>query len=109
MISKKSIFFQNKIKKNETSITHFYEYFIVFNFKNIWHDSIDKSINNKTFLTIFANKKQTKNFWKSKNKKEKWNRMKNRKLTRKIFANMYWFKYFEFDRFENKYNYCIKI
>ena len=29
---KKSIFFQNKMKKNETSITYLHEYFIVFNF-----------------------------------------------------------------------------
>ena len=47
---------------------------------------------------------------KSKRKKNKWNRTwRNRKLTRNEFANMYWFKCFEFDRFENKWNRCIKI
>ena len=90
---KKSIFSQNKIKRNETSITRFHKYFIVFNVWNIWRDSIDKSINDETFLTIFANKKRTKNFWKSKKKRNKWNRSwKNRKLTRNVFANIYWFK-----------------
>ena len=35
MTSRRSILFQNKMKRNETSITRFHEYFIVFNFENI--------------------------------------------------------------------------
>ena len=43
-------------------------------------------------------------------KNDKWNRTwRNRKLTRNVFANIYWFKYFEFDWFENKFNHRIKI
>ena len=72
---KKSIFSQSKTKKNEISIALFHEYFIIFNFENIWHDSIDKSINDKTFLTMFANRKWTRKCRKKKrietNRKEK--------------------------------------
>ena len=35
VISKRSIFSQNKTKRNKTSIALFHEYFIVFNFENI--------------------------------------------------------------------------
>ena len=107
MTSRRSILFQSKMKRSETSITRSHEYFIVFNFWDTWRDSIDKSINDETFLTMFANKKRTKNFWKSKKKRNKWNRSwKNRKLTRNVFANMCWLKCFEFDWFESKCDHC---
>ena len=111
MISKKSIFSQSRMKKSETSITHSFEYFIAFNSENIRHDSIDKSINDKTFLTMFANKKWTRKC----RKRNAHRRRKKSKNSRNWYANrlfdrcVHCWKCFEFDRFENRWNRRIEI
>ena len=107
---KESILSQSRTKRSKISIALSHEYLIVLNSWDIWHGSIDRSIDDETFLTMSANRKRSRDSWKSKWKRDEWNRMlRDRKLTRNAFANMCWFKCFEFDRFRNRWDRRMKI
>ena len=110
MISRRSILSQNRMKRSETSIAHSHEYFIVFNSENIWHDSIDKSIDDRTLLTMSANERKTK-----KCREIKTHRRRKSKDSRKWRANRMFhrdvccWKCFEFDRFESRWDRRIEV
>ena len=98
------------MKRSETSIAHSLEYFIVFNFEDIWHDTIDKSINDETLLAMSANKRKTRKCRKKETHRRRKSRNSRRWRANRVFhRDMCCWKCFEFDRFESKWDRRIEV
>ena len=111
-LEKKSIFLQSRAKASETSDRqrmHSHEHLSDLNSWDIWHESIARRIDDEMSLTASTDRERTRNHWESRRKRDSWDRWRDRKLTRNVFASMCWCKCFEFDRFESKWDRCIKI
>ena len=109
MTSRKSILSQSRMKRNETPIAHFHEYLIVFNFWDIWHDSVDRSIRDETLLTMFANRKRARDFWERETHRRKSRNSRRWRASRVFHRDVHCWKCFEFDRFESRWNRRIEI
>ena len=113
MTSRRSILSQSRTRKNKISIALLHEYFIVFNSEDIWHDSIDKSINDRTFLTMSANRKWARECREKETHRRKKSRNKAKQMrwraSRLFHRDIHCWKCFEFDFFESKWDRCIEV
>ena len=56
-----------------------------------------------------ANRSWTRDLWESNRKRDRWDRWRDRKFARNVFASMCWSQCFEFDRFESRWDHRIEV